>query len=78
MSELNVMDAPAVKREEIISAYEESDGTDDSLTEGIRSALQHAYHFLGDMIVSQVGEHSSASSEMLISREGVTSSRLCI
>ena len=54
MSELSAMDTPAVKREEIIAVYDDSDRRALSLTEDIRATLQHAYHFLGDMIISQV------------------------
>ncbi|XP_067939894.1 endoribonuclease Dicer-like, partial [Watersipora subatra] len=52
-SDLNAMDTPAGKREEIIAVYDDSDNTCESLTEEIRATLQHAYHFLGDMKISQ-------------------------
>ena len=80
MTDLNSMDSPQSKREEIVAIYGMSgmhadvDGMSECetlqeeilsdtaleeaevLTNTIRRTLQHAYHFLGDMIISQVVE----------------------
>mgnify|MGYP001801054991 CR=1 FL=1 len=80
MTDLNSMDSPQSKREEIVAIYGRSGMHTDvngmsegetlqeeiisdtaleeakALTNTIRTTLQHAYHFLGDMIISQVIE----------------------
>ena len=53
-TDVNGMSEGEILQEEIISdtALEEAE----ALTNTIRTTLQHAYHFLGDMIISQVVE----------------------
>lgn len=56
-ADMSAMETPAVNREEKTAVYEADVSTGssaDQLTQTIRSVLQHSYHFLGDMIVSEV------------------------
>ena len=57
MSDLSVMDSPAAKPEEIVAHYS-SVSMPSELERKVRAVIQYAYHFLGDMKVSQVGLHS--------------------